>query len=137
MENGDLVQVEIAGWAGGYAFSAARVHTVGAASDEQTDHLAHLAEAVEWMRESLQPVNPVGFVMTVHREQRIMPAAHGIGLDIFEHPWILPGPGPKRQPVSSGSVLCVEPVMINTRFGSVAIKRTVLVDQAGPRFIDE
>lgn len=137
LADGDLVQVEIAGWAGGYAFSAARVQAVGAASPEQAEHLAHLGEAVEWMRESLQPERPMGFVMTVHREQRIMPAAHGIGLDIFEHPWILPGPGPKKQAVPLGGVLCVEPVMTNTRFGSVASKRTVLVEAAGPRFIDQ
>jgi Xaa-Pro aminopeptidase len=129
--------VEIAGWAGGYGFSAARVQAVGSASAEQEAHLAHLAEAVEWMRESLQPRKPVGYVMTVHREQRIMPAAHGIGLDIFEYPWILPGPGPKKHQVPPGSVLCVEPIMTNTRFGSVSIKRTVLVDEDGPRFLDE
>ncbi len=42
LQDGDFVMAEIAGWAGGYAFSCSGVQVVGQANAEQKEHLKHL-----------------------------------------------------------------------------------------------
>jgi len=131
LQDSDFVMVEIAGWAGGYAFSCAGVHVVGQANAEQKEHLKHLEEAVDWMVETLQPHKEVGYVLTMHREQRILPSAHGIGLEIFEYPWIVMGPVANKPTIKPNTVMCVEPIVIDVRFGSMSIKRTVFISETG------
>jgi len=129
LEEGDFVMAEIAGWAGGYAFSRSGVQVVGQATGEQKAHLKHLAEAVDWMVETLQPHKQLGYVLTMHREQRIMPAAHAIGLEIFEYPWIVMGPVANKPIIKPNTVMCVEPILQDTRFGSMSAKKTVFISE--------
>jgi Xaa-Pro aminopeptidase len=127
LEDGDFVMAEIAGWAGGYAFSRSGVQVVGQATSEQKAHLKHLAEAVDWMVETLKPHKDLGYVLTIHREQRIMPAAHAIGLEIFEYPWIVMGPVADKPTIKPNTVMCVEPILQDSRFGSMSAKKTVFI----------
>lgn len=135
LQAGDFVMLEIAGWANGYAFCGAKAGVVGAASAAQEDHLKHLEEAAAWMVETLQPHQELGYVMTMHREQRILPSAHGIGLEIFEHPWVVMGPMPTKPFMQPKTVMCVEPVMVDARFGTMSICQTVLLTESGPRVL--
>ncbi len=132
LQDSDFVMAEIAGWAGGYAFSCSRVRVVGQANIEQKEHLNHLEEAVDWMVDTLQPHKEVGYVLTMHRDQRIMPSAHGMGLEIFEYPWIPMGPVANKPTIKPNTVMCVEPIVQDARFGSMSVKRTVCISETGP-----
>jgi len=137
LQEGDFVMLEIAGWANGYAFCGAKTHVVGKASAAQKDHLNHLEDAAAWMVETLQPHRDLGYVLTIHREQRIFPSAHGIGLEVFEHPWVVMGALPDRPTMHPNTVMCIEPVMVDARFGTMSICKTVLVGESGPRVLTE
>ncbi len=137
LESGDFVMLKIAGWTGGYAFSTAKTMVAGQASAQQRDHLAHLDEALDWMVGTLQPNADVGYVLTMHREQRIMPSAHGVGLDVFEHPWVSMGPMPQKPIMRPGTVMCVDPLIMDANFGLMANQATVLVTDSGPRVLKE
>jgi len=129
LQDGDFVMVQIAGWAGGYAFSCCRVQVTGQANAEQKEHLKHLEEAADWMVDTLQPHKEVGYVLTMHREQRIMPSAHGIGLEIFEYPWIVMGPVANKPTIKPSTVICVEPIVQDTRYGLMSVKKTVCISE--------
>jgi Xaa-Pro aminopeptidase len=83
------------------------------------------------MVETLQPGKAVSYVLTMHREQRIMPSAHAIGLEIFEYPWIVMGPVANKPTIKPNTVMCVEPILQDTRFGSMSVKRTVFISESG------
>jgi Xaa-Pro aminopeptidase len=132
LQDGDFVMAEIAGWVAGYAFSCSRVQVVGQANVEQKGHLKHLEEAVDWMVDTIQPHQEVGYVLTMHRVQRIMPSAHAIGLEIFEYPWVVMGPVANKPIIKPHTAMCVEPIVQDTRFGSMSLKKTVLISESGP-----
>lgn len=134
LERGDLVYLDFIGWYGNYGFDNSRVTVVGEASVEQRDYLDHLVEATEWMLDLLRPDIEWEFVHTESRGRSIMPLAHGIGLEICEQPWIMVD---KRFTLEPNMVLCVEPIVNSTRFGSMAIEETVLVTQTGIEVLNQ
>ena len=133
LRRGDLVCLHVGGWVAGYGFESARAGVVGNATAEQQDYLAHLAEATDWMISVLEPGIEKTFVFTESRGRRIAAAAHGIGLEIGERPWVSEGQPFTLQP---GMALCVAPSVISSAFGHMAIADTVLITENGAEVLN-
>ena len=132
LADGDLVMMSLSGWCGGYAFSSTKVVVAGQAGQHQRDHLQHAEDAAQYMVETMQPNRAVGYVTSLHGGQTISPAAHGIGLEAYEHPWIITGPMARKPVVAPGMVICVEPILMDGDLGALTISKTVLVTDQGP-----
>jgi Xaa-Pro dipeptidase len=126
---GDFVYLDVIGWAGGYGFDNSRIKVVGTPTDEQRDCLNHAVEATDWMIRLLKPGAKLGFVMTMSRERQIVAFGHGIGLEICENPWLTLAPN--KTAIESNMVLCVEPQVIDRKFGGMCIEDTVLITETG------
>jgi len=135
VQKGDMVSLAISGWCGGYAFSCTKVAVAGQAGQHQRDQLQHAEEAARYMVETLEPNRAVGYVTSLHGGQTILPAVHGVGLEIFEHPWIITGPMARKPVVVPNMVICVEPILVDGELGSLPISKTVLVTDQGPRVL--
>jgi len=137
LRDGDFILVEMAGWAFDYAFSCAKVKVVGEGTSQQAEQLQSLEDAAAWLVETLKPQEHKSYVKTMHGEQQILPLAHGIGLDLYEYPWIAMEPTNKRPTIHPNSVMCIEPLVIDPKFGSMAIRKMVLVGEASSRVLGE
>ncbi|MCB2191036.1 MAG: M24 family metallopeptidase [Deltaproteobacteria bacterium] len=135
VQAGDLVSLGISGWCEGYAFCATRVVAAGDPGQHQRKQLSHLEEAAQYVVDTLQPNRTVGYVTSLHGGQTILPAAHGIGLELYEHPWIITGPMAGKPVVLPNMVFSVEPILMDGRLGALPISKTVLVTEDGPRVL--
>jgi len=126
---GDFVYLDVIGWVGGYGFDNSRINVVGQPTDEQRDYLDHAVEATEWMIGLVKPDARLGFVMTMSRERQIVAFGHGIGLEICENPWLTLAP--IKTPLEPNMVLCIEPQVIDRRFGGTCIEDTVVITRTG------
>lgn len=131
---GDFVYLDFIGWFGNYGFDNSRVTVVGEPTDEQRDYLNHLVEATEWMIEVLKPRVKIGFVYTESRGRAITPFGHGIGLEICENPWILRD---RKVVLQLNMVLCIEPMLVSSKFGSMAIEDTVVITETGAEVLNQ
>ncbi|MBN1314001.1 MAG: aminopeptidase P family protein [Anaerolineales bacterium] len=132
LDKGDFVHLEVAGRAAGYAFDLSRVKVVGQPTAEQIDYMDHLAEAVEWMTETMQPQKRITYYYTESRGRSILAQAHGIGLEIAENPRV-----GIHQPlaVQPDMVLCVAPAINCQVFGSMAIKEMIEIRETGAQTV--
>lgn len=137
LQDGDFLKLQISGWASGYAFSKTKTIVVGSAASEQLVQLSHLDDVADWMVQTLQPNAEVSYVLTMHKNQRIEPAAHGIGLDLREAPWIPMGAVAQKPIVSPGAVLQIEPVLMDAMIGAISVSKTVLITETGPKVLGE
>lgn len=135
VEAGDLVSLALSGWCGGYAFSAGKVVVAGQASGYQREQLQHLEEAAQYMVETLQPNRAVGYVTSLHAGQTILPAAHGLGLETYEYPWIITGPMAQKPVLASNMVICVEPMLMDGELGALPASKTILITDKGPHVL--
>lgn len=134
LEKGDLVYLDFIGWFGNYGFDNSRATVVGEPTDEQRDYLDHLVEATEWMVGALKPGIEIGFVYTESRGRSIIAFGHGIGLEICENPWITLG---RKFTLQPNMVLCIEPIVISSQFGSMTIEDTVVVTETGVEVLNQ
>jgi Xaa-Pro dipeptidase len=132
LERGDWIFLEVTGWRDYYGFDASRVALVGKPSEEQKEYLTHLVEATQWMIDELKPGREFRFTSTESRGRMIRPMAHGIGLEIFENPWLVVD---REFVLSPGMVLCVEPVVASKQFGEMAIKEMILITDTGTEIL--
>jgi Xaa-Pro aminopeptidase len=132
LENGDFVFMDVIGWRKNYGFDASRVTVVGKPTAEQVDYLEHMIEATQWMIDEMKPDRGFRFSLTESRGRTIQVAAHGIGLEICENPWITAG---KDFVLTPGMVLCVEPQVISKQFGGMAVEEIVLVTDNGAELL--
>ena len=133
LAKGDLVVLELAGWAGGYAFCASGAGAAGRAEPAQADFLSRLKEATDWMTAKFQPGAEIWYVLSLHRDRKIFPSAHGIGLDLCEKPFVPLGHRPEKPILRPNMVMSLEPSILDGGLGTLSARRTVLVTENGPR----
>lgn len=130
----NIVHLEISGRAAGYGFNMSRLKVLGRPTGEQIDLMEHLAEAAEWMIETLQPNKRTTFYFTESRGRTILAQAYGIGLEIEEKPQISIQRSMTPLP---GMALCVAPAVTSKEFGSVTIKEMVAIGESGPQILGD
>lgn len=133
LEQGDLVFINLVGMVMGYGFDCSRAAVAGKADLEQLDYLQHLAEATDWMINRLKPGSET-FFLAESRGRVITARAHGIGLEIVEMPWVEISKPVKLKP---GMVLCVEPMITSTRFGSMSVEDMVVITEDGVQTLNQ
>jgi Xaa-Pro aminopeptidase len=132
LKDGEFIYLEVTGWAAGYSFDLSRVKVCGNPTDAQVDYMEHLAQATEWMIESMRPDYQTTFYHTESRGRTIQAQAHGIGLDIEENPRMK-----IKQSITlkQGMTLCVAPVVSSLNFGSMSIKEMIVMHENGPQIL--
>lgn len=134
LKEGDLLFLDLIGWYGNYGFDNSRVTVVGTPTDDQIDYLNHAVEATDWMIEALRPGMINEFFYTESRGRKILPFAHGIGLEICENPWLTTT---EKAVLEPNMVLCVEPTLESDRYGSIAVEDTVVITETGAEVLNE
>jgi len=135
IEKRDFVHLKVVGWAGGYGFSNSRIKFVGKPNGDQKSFLDQVVEATEWMISLMRPRAQLGFVLSLHRDRRILPSGHGIGLEISENPWLIMGCN--KVCIETNVVLCINPTVIDKKFGGMYIEDTVLVTGTGVEVLNQ
>jgi Xaa-Pro aminopeptidase len=134
LEGGSMVFLEITGKYQDVFFSSSRVFPVGEPSLDQAKYLKHLAEASEFMRQTIHPGQERTFYLAESRGSVISPHGHGIGASLFEPPFISP-----RRPflVQPGMVICLASFVQSPQFGVGYIKEMVEMTKDGFRRLSD
>lgn len=139
---GDLVYMDLLGWAQGYAFDVARTWSAGATDARREELLRKSSELLEHTVAALKP--GVTGDMVVHRAiapfvgtpwvDRYAPMGHGIGIECVENPWIMPG---STIPLAPGMVLSLEPEFVIPGLGKAQQEDMVLVTASGAEVLTQ
>lgn len=136
LEAGDLVYLDLLGWAGSYAFDVARTWSAGP-TDQRREEL--LERSVELLDRTVQAIQPGVTGDEVVRRAiaafagtpwaaRYEPMGHGIGIECVENPWIMPQ---GDIPLAAGMVLSLEPEFVIPGLGKAQQEDMVLVTDTG------
>jgi Xaa-Pro aminopeptidase len=136
VRKGELVSIDFVGWANRYGFDILRIGCVGLPSREQRLLLEAAGEATEAMSNALTDgvsiESAVNQLRTVERSgMMIEPFGHGIGLDIVESPYLLPG---VKGIVKKNTVLCVEPT-VRWRKASASVENELIITESKPEVL--
>jgi Xaa-Pro aminopeptidase len=137
IRRGDLVIIDCGATVDGYRSDMTRTFSIG----EPDESAAAMVELVTRAQAAgLAAVAPGRAAVTIDEacraviaeagrgEEFLHGAGHGVGLDIHESPWAVPG---SEDDLDEGMVVTVEPGVYRSGLGGVRIEDTVLVTPAG------
>jgi Xaa-Pro aminopeptidase len=137
LERGDVVLLELDGFADGYFFDVTRTMSVGAPSLRAQEIWGIVNEALDAALGAIQPGTPAGeltraaqqvIVDRGHGEHFLHPVGHGVGLQLHEPPSLHPL---SQDLLEEGMTLAVEPAIYIPGWGGVRIEETVVVTRGG------
>jgi Xaa-Pro aminopeptidase len=136
VRKGELVSIDFVGWVKGYGFDILRVGCAGRPSKDQRALIEMAAEATNAMSEKLTDQSAVENSFFPLRELErdgvhIEPFGHGIGLEIVEEPYLLPGVAGK---VMRNMIFCVEPD-VKWKGGWASIENELIVTSGKPEVL--
>lgn len=136
IRRGELVSIDFVGWVQDYGFDILRIGSAGRPNRKQRELIEAAAQATQAMCDKLTDGNGVESSISALREfdQRdfqVSPFGHGIGLEIVENPYLLPGVSGKLR---KNMVLCVEP-SVHWKDTSVSIENEVVVTTGKPEVL--
>lgn len=140
LEQGDLIRFDIGGRFDGYFADTARMFSLGPASDKAKRYYEAL---VDGQQAALEMVRPGAVIADlVHASEAVVKQViphyrrhhigHGIGLETYEQPALVPG---NEAVLEEGMVLTVEPCYYELGFGGVQIEDTIVVTADGFRYL--
>jgi len=136
VRKGELVSIDLVGWVGGYGFDILRMGCAGKPSKEQRRLIATAGEATQTMTRGLVDNGSIENSIAHLRDIEgngftAEPFGHGIGLEIVENPYLLPG---SKGIVKRNMVFCVEPIVKLGRL-QASIENEVIVTRSKPEVL--
>jgi Xaa-Pro aminopeptidase len=111
IRRGELVSIDLVGWAGAYGFDILRIGCAGRPNRQQRKLIEIAAQATDTMSDKLidggEIETTVSPLKGLERDGfKVSAFGHGIGLEIVENPYLFEGVAGR---LSRGMVLCIEP----------------------------
>lgn len=136
VRKGELVSIDFVGWVNSYGFDILRMGCVGRPSTKQRMLIELAGQATSAMSDSLRDNTDVSKTFTRLKDLEtsgieLSPFGHGIGLEIVEAPFLLPGATGK---IKRNMVFCVEPHVRSAK-ESACIENEVIVTSGKPQTI--
>jgi Xaa-Pro aminopeptidase len=133
IRRGELVSIDFVGWAWTYGFDILRIGCAGRPNKRQRKLIDVAGRATEAMSDALTDGNTIESSLSelkkFEREDfKVSPFGHGIGLEIVENPYLLPGVSGKLR---KNMVLCVEPD-VRWKGNFASIENEVVVARGKP-----
>ena len=136
IRRGELVSLDLVGWAGAYGFDILRIGCAGRANRQQRRLIEVAAQATTAMSEALTDGAEIEASISSLKQFetdgfKVSAFGHGIGLEIVENPYLLPGVTGRLR---KNMVLCIEPdVRWRRKFAS--IENEVVVTSGKPEVL--
>jgi Xaa-Pro aminopeptidase len=137
LERGDVVLLELDGFADGYFFDVTRTMSVGPPDPRAQEMWGLVNEALDAALRTVRPGTPAGELTRVaqqvivqrgHGAHFMHPVGHGVGLQLHEPPSLHPQ---SRELLQEGMTLAVEPAIYIQDWGGLRIEETVVVTHDG------
>jgi Xaa-Pro dipeptidase len=137
LERGDVVLLELDGFADGYFFDVTRTMSVGTPTPRAQEIWGIVNEALDAALKTVKPGTPASELTRVaqqviidrgHGAHFMHPVGHGVGLQLHEPPTLHPQ---SKELLEEGMILAVEPAIYIQGWGGVRIEETVVVTQDG------
>jgi Xaa-Pro aminopeptidase len=137
LERGDVVLLELDGFADGYFFDVTRTMSVGASTPRAQEIWGIVDEALDAALNTIKPGTPAGELTRVARQVIIdrghgvhfmHPVGHGVGLQLHEPPSLHPQ---SQELLEEGMTLAIEPAIYIQDWGGVRLEETVTVTKGG------
>jgi len=140
IRKGEMVTLDLIGWRKNYAFDVFRATVAGKPTEQQKKLLEAGAKVTEAQIKSIKPgvtaeetCSAVTQLLTeLGYKQHMRQFGHGIGIDVVENPYTLPG---NKTELKTNMVLCLEPGITIPELGSVRIEDEVIVTESGTELI--
>jgi len=136
IRRGELVSLDLVGWAGAYGFDILRIGCAGRANRQQRRLIEVAAQATTAMSEALTDGAEIEASISPLKQFetggfKVSAFGHGIGLEIVENPYLFPGvTGTLRK----NMVLCIEPD-VRWRRDFASIENEVVVTGGKPEVL--
>ena len=137
LERGDVVLLELDGFADGYFFDVTRTMAVGEPTQLAQEIWGIVNEALDAALRAIKPGTPAGELTRVARQvvidrgygaHFVHPVGHGVGLQLHEPPSLHPL---STELLEEGMTLAVEPAIYIQGWGGVRLEETVVVTKDG------
>jgi Xaa-Pro aminopeptidase len=137
LERGQVVLLELDGFADGYFFDVTRTMAVGTPTPRAQEIWGIVNEALDAALKTIQPGTLAGELTRAARQVVISrgfgahfmhPVGHGVGLQLHEPPSLHPQ---SQELLEEGMTLAVEPAIYIEGWGAVRLEETVAVTQDG------
>jgi Xaa-Pro aminopeptidase len=136
IRRGELVSLDLVGWAGAYGFDILRIGCAGRPNKQQRRLIEVAAQATDVMSESLTDGAEIeASISPLKQFERngfaVSAFGHGIGLEIVENPYLFPGVTGRLR---KNMVLCIEPD-VRWKRGFASIENEVVVGSGKPEVL--
>jgi Xaa-Pro aminopeptidase len=136
IRRGELVSIDLVGWAGAYGFDILRIGCAGRLNRQQRKLIEIAAQATDTMSDKLieggEIEASVSPLKGLERDGfEVSAFGHGIGLEIVENPYLFAGVAGR---LSSGMVLCIEPE-VRWKRNFTSIENEVIVTGRKPELL--
>jgi len=136
IRRGELVSIDLVGWAGAYGFDILRIGCAGRPTRQQHRLIEVATQATATMSDRLTDDEEIeASILPLKEFERdnfhVSPFGHGIGLEIVENPYLFRGvPGRLRKSM----VLCIEPE-VRWKRNFASIENEVVVTNRKPEML--
>ena len=137
LEHGDVVLLELDGFADGYFFDVTRTMSVGSPTPRAQEIWGIVNEALDAALRAIRPGAPAGDLTRAARQvvadrgygaHFLHPVGHGVGLQLHEPPSLHPQ---SQDLLEEGMTLAVEPAIYIQGWGGIRLEETVAVTKDG------